>query len=167
MDGKTYYALTQTEFFITMAGVNADRNQVARGKHYRDVILKTRMARSTIETMENEQAAGAPRLSRRLKNKTARDAAYDWANELLHVVSEGPFWKAFSRAGMQYENADRLDQLDSLYDQFESAPSMELKQQIEELESTVVDPMLTYTAFDGDPRKLKAADYGNNTLATA
>ena len=48
VDGKTYYALTQCEFFITMAGVIADRNQVAKNKHYRDVIQKTRMARSMI-----------------------------------------------------------------------------------------------------------------------
>ena len=114
-----------------------------------------------IERMENEQEAGKLRMTRRMKSKTARDAAYDFANELLHVVANGPFWKAFSDAGKMYENAEKLDQLDSLYEEFAAAPSQELKQRMEELEGSVGDPLLTYTAFDGDPRKLKAADYEN------
>ena len=161
IDGKTFYKLTKTEFFITMAGVNADRNAIAKTTIYRDIIQKTRAARSMIDLMENEKAAGELRLNRKQKNKVARDAAYDWAQELLHVISTGPFWKAFSRAGKLFENADKLDRLEELYDEYAKSPSAELQKEIDELEATAADTLTEYTAFDGDPRCLKAADYEN------
>ena len=52
-----------------------------------------------INRMEDERGAHTLKMSRRQKNKAARDAANDFASELLNVIATGPLLGGFHERG--------------------------------------------------------------------